>query len=184
LQSILDRLEGLQIETPVLSRPAPSSPVVPAATDDTIRSPSALESSDAEISLPTPSGTDKDFWQSLQVYIADRRPSLAAFLQAGRVITRTAEELVIGFAPEDRFSCTSLQDPENLVIVRNAVQAVLGQPLQVIIKALDDDIDLVHGGASGETLADRNTLAPEDLQQQKRETIQAVLDIFDSRIIM
>jgi DNA polymerase III gamma/tau subunit len=190
LQSILDRLDGLQIETPVPSRPAssPTTIPIPAAGDATYLpaiSESSSTSSVAELSQSAPIKTDQDFWQSLQAYFADRRPSLAAFLQAGRMIARTDEELVIAFAPEDRFSYSSLQDPDNLVVVRNAVQEVLGQPLQVIIKALDNHTDPIRaGGALGEALDNPNTVVTEDLQQQKRETIQAVLDIFDGRIIM
>lgn len=188
LQSILDRLDGLHLETPMPSPSAPSSTMLP-TTEDVMRSPatsvSASASPVAEISQAVPVKTEQDFWQSLQAYIADRRPSLAAFLQAGRIIARTDEELVIGFAAEDRFSYTSLQDPENLTVVRSAVQEVLGQPLRVIIKALDHHTDPNHGsGALGETLVNPKTVASEDLQQQKRETIQAVLDIFDGRIIM
>ena len=97
-------------------------------------------------------------------------------------MSRTDTELVIGFKQEDRFSCASLQEPENLLVVREAAQALQGQPLQVIIKALNDDTALSRDVSSGGAMANQNTVG--DLQQQKRETIQAVLDIFDGRIIM
>ena len=69
-------------------------------------------------------------------------------------------------------------------MIREAVQAVLGQALQVTIKLLDNETDPTSGATSGAVLADLNTAPAGDLQQQKRETIQAVLDVFDGRIIM
>lgn len=185
LQAILDRLEGMPIEA-TESPEAMTTPVVspPSIEVDALPSESSFGSLRSERSASTRSAPGGDFWEALQESIARRRPSLAAFLQNGRIMKRTDTELVIGFTHEDRFSCTSLQEPENLLIVREAVQALLGQPLRVIIKALNDDTDLIRGSMSGATVSNQNTVATEDLQQQKRKTIQAVLDIFDGRIIM
>jgi hypothetical protein len=70
-------------------------------------------------------------------------------------------------------------------VVREAAEAVGGHPVQVKIVALDDpQARLGHGDGAGEASAQQagdSTRA--DLQQQKRETIQAVLDIFDGTII-
>lgn len=185
LQAILDRLEGVQVKT-AESSPSVLAPVVshPVSDGDTLSSEPASDVLISEPPQPTSLAPSGDFWEALQESIANHRPSLAAFLRDGQLIKRTDSELVISFAAENRFSCASLQEPENLLVVREAVQALLGQPLQVIIKALDDDTVPSRGGVSGAMVSNPNTAVTGDIQQQKRETIQAVLDIFDGRIIM
>ena len=184
LQSILERLEGLEVGVPVSSIPVSPLPASGPPNEGVMHAESSYETPASEISQPAPQPPGGNFWESLQAYIAARRPSLAAFLQAGRILTRTDEELSIGFTQENRFSYTSLQEPENLAVIQAAVQAVLGQALRVTIKLLDNETDPISGDTSGAVLADGNTAAGGNLQQQKRETIQAVLDVFDGRIIM
>lgn len=185
LQAILDRLQGVQLETTEAPRPLPAPVALqPASETDTPPAEPSLVSSNSAPPPSTPFTAGGDFWESLQESVARRRPSLAAFLHNGRIIKHTDTELVIGFTHAERFSCTRLQEPENLVIVREAVQALLGQPLPVIIKALNDDTELTQGGMAGATASNQRMVTVEDLQQQKRKTIQAVLDIFDGRIIM
>jgi hypothetical protein len=92
--------------------------------------------------------------------------------------------LVIGFAKQDSFCRETLLDPENLVVVREAVQAVLGRPLQVKIAALDGAPSSDHGRRGSTVGPSANAFAIEEQQRQKRETIQAVLDIFDGKLIM
>jgi DNA polymerase-3 subunit gamma/tau len=126
-----------------------------------------------------------DFWQALQDYVMDRRPSIGSLLQPGQVMSHNETVLVIGFAKEDSFNRSSLMDRDNLDVVREAAEAVGGRPVQVKIVALDDPQaqrgqDNGAGEASAQQAGD-STRA--DLQQQKRETIQAVLDIFDGTII-
>jgi DNA polymerase III gamma/tau subunit len=126
-----------------------------------------------------------DFWQALQDYVMDRRPSIGSLLQPGQVVSHNETVLVIGFAKENSFNRSSLMDRDNLDVVREAAEAVGGRPVQVKIVALDDPQaqrgqDNGAGEASAQQAGD-STRA--DLQQQKRETIQAVLDIFDGTII-
>jgi hypothetical protein len=125
-----------------------------------------------------------DFWLALQEHVAQRRPSIAAFLQAGRILAQTDKELVIGFAKQDSFSRETLRDPENLLVVREAVHAVLGRSLQVKIEALDRAPDAENGTPSAVGGLSASVPATEGLQRQKRETIQAVLDIFEGKLIM
>jgi DNA polymerase-3 subunit gamma/tau len=126
-----------------------------------------------------------DFWRALQDYVMDRRPSIGSLLQLGQVVSHNETALVIGFAKENSFSRTSLVDRDNLDVVRGAAEAVGGRPVQVQIVALDDvqtqpgqDDDTRE--SSAQQAADSTRV---DLQQQKRESIQAVLDIFDGTII-
>ena len=126
-----------------------------------------------------------DFWQALQDYVMDRRPSIGSLLQPGHVVSHDETTLVIGFAKEDSFNRSSLMDRDNLDVVREAAEAVGGRPVQVKIVALDEPQaqrgqDEGAGEASAQQAGD-STRA--DLQRQKREAIQAVLDIFDGTII-
>jgi DNA polymerase-3 subunit gamma/tau len=192
LQSILEKLQGLEAGHPSSSSPStPSTPPSPATDVSQVQAGSRRESSPAvsepaiDMSHGSLSSTDGNFWEALRDHVAKRRPSLAAFLQAGRVVTHTETELVIGFTKQERFGYTSLREPENLVVIREAVQTVSGQSPQVKIEMLDD---AASGGTSStvndQVLVDQETYTMEDQQRNKRETIQAVLDIFDGRIIM
>jgi DNA polymerase-3 subunit gamma/tau len=190
LQTLLDRLHHLGAPAPLstpqsLPRPVASSNL-PASTKTVLPQPVATETTADTVAL-TPAAAPSapaDFWQALQEYVAERRPSIAAFLQPGRVLSQTEKELVIGFAKQDSFCRQTLLDPENLIVVREAVQAVLGQPLQVKIAALDGSSSSDHGRRGAAVEASANALAIEEQQRQKRETIQAVLDIFDGKLIM
>jgi hypothetical protein len=120
-----------------------------------------------------------DFWDALQEYVTTRRPSVAAFLQSGQILVHDEQRLVIGFA--NSFSRSSLLEKDNLSTVREAVAAVSGRPLQVELVALSGHGDNGIEAAAGITV--RRAEALEEEQQQKREIIQAVLDIFDGTII-
>jgi hypothetical protein len=190
LQTLLDRLHSLGAHAPVsapqnLPRPVASGNL-PASTKTVPPQPVATETTadTAELSPATAPSAPADFWQALQEYVAERRPSIAAFLQPGHVVSQTDKELVIGFAKQDSFCRQTLLDPENLIVVREAVQAVLGRPLQVKITALDGSSSSDHGRRGATVEAHANALVMEEQQRQKRETIQAVLDIFDGKLIM
>jgi DNA polymerase-3 subunit gamma/tau len=184
LQTILDTLQNLGAGVPMPTpqtplRPAPARNVRTNATPVPKLTTPSLEVSDT----PTPSAS-ADFWTALQEHVAARRPSLAAFLQAGQVLTQTDTELVIGFGRQESFSRETLSDPENLTVVREAVKAVFGRPLHVKLTALDGAAGTEKGAPGAAIGANANAGTTEELHRQKRETIQAVLDIFDGRLIV
>jgi hypothetical protein len=144
----------------------------------------ALSTASPEVASDTPPRAGTDFWAALQDHVAMRRPSIAALLQAGRVLACTEKELRIGFTRQDNFSRLHLLEPENLVIVREAAAAVLGRPLQVRLEGPDEAASGNNDVRGTEVEAGQDTLAAEAAQRQKRETIQAVLDIFDGRLII
>jgi DNA polymerase-3 subunit gamma/tau len=200
LQTILDTLHRLGTGTPgAVAQDAsrPALPVHSAARGEHAKpsadrglpysaaSETSADTADApEVPRRVASSAPADFWSALQEHVAQRRPSIAAFLQAGRILAQTDKELVIGFAKQDSFSRETLRDAENLLVVRQAVHAILGRSLQVKIEALDEAPRAnngTHGAADG---LSAHAPATEELQRQKRETIQAVLDIFDGKLIM
>jgi DNA polymerase-3 subunit gamma/tau len=199
LERILETLQHLQQGIPA---PAPetarsqSSESLPKGTvhasePPSLRSVQQVEAEPAVATMPTAEpievmrGAATDFWQALQDYVMDRRPSIGSLLQPGQVVSHNETVLVIGFAKENSFNRTSLMDRDNLDVVREAAETVGGYPVQVKIVALDgsqaqpgqdDAVGVVSAQQAGD-------LARADLQQQKRESIQAVLDIFDGTII-
>jgi DNA polymerase-3 subunit gamma/tau len=209
LQTILDQLQHLEAGLPA-TPPLPASQPLPVQEADQGRygvfSPSALAGEGPRGPAPTPSrqGWDRgdtkraqeisadgdppaaggDFWEALREHVARRRPAIAALLQVGHVQACTEKELVIGFARQDNFSRLHVLEPENIVVVREAAAAVLGRPLQVKLVALDDATSGGNGRRGTEGEAAQEMLAAEEAQRQKRETIQAVVDIFDGRLIM
>jgi DNA polymerase III gamma/tau subunit len=183
LQTLLDALQHLE------TGPSPSSaPLLPPESELRPQpvarpQPEARPQKKSDDPPARPAGAvlpaPPDFWEALQEYVTKRRPSVAAFLQSGRILVHDEQRLVIGFA--NSFSRTSLLERDNLATVREAVEAVGGRPLQVEMVALSS-----HSGdgieATGGVTVQRAE-ALEEAQQQKREIIQAVLDIFDGTII-
>jgi DNA polymerase-3 subunit gamma/tau len=190
LQTLLDRLHSLGASAPSAAPQSLPRPVVSgnsqASTSTALPQPSGFETAAAtpELSPAATPSAPADFWQALQEYVAERRPSIAAFLQPGHVLSQTEKELVIGFAKQDSFCRETLLDPEHVSVVREAIQAVLGRPLQVKITTLDGAPSSDHGGRGLTVGPSTNAFAIEEQQRQKRETIQAVLDIFDGKLIM
>jgi hypothetical protein len=198
LQTLFDTLQRLETGAVALSlEPAP--PPLVAKPQEEVPHPLAVPVSDGppatqktqlvritrqESPAPPPSDVTPaagDFWAALQEHVARRRPSVAAFLQAGRILRHDAHKLVIGFAKADSFCQASLLERENLSLVREAVEAVGGRPLQVEIVGLESH---THNGTEvvqSETVPRTEALA--DVQKQKKEIIQAVLDIFDGTVI-
>lgn len=156
-----------------------------------LRSVQQVETEPSAVAMPIAEPVEEiqvaptDFWQALQDYVMDRRPSIGSLLQPGQVVSHNETDLVIGFAKEDSFNRSSLMDRDNLDVVREAAEVVGGRPVQVKIVALDDPpAQRGQDGGVGEVSAQQagdSTRA--DLQRQKREAIQAVLDIFDGTII-
>ena len=122
--------------------------------------------------------------EALQEHLIQQRPSVAAFLQPGRILSQTPTKIVIGFGKADEFNRSNLQERENLAAVRDAIETLTGSTLQV------DLVSLENYRSGSEPDGEINTDPVEDgeaareiLKKQKRETIQAVLDIFDGTII-
>src|SRR5882672_403048 len=69
--------------------------------------------------------TAEGLWEALQQRVTERRPPLGGHMQHGRPLTLDAQKLVVGFG--NKFSLEYLRDPENLVVVRDAAQALLGR---------------------------------------------------------
>jgi DNA polymerase-3 subunit gamma/tau len=189
LQTILEQLQRLASGLPTVlpSVPVPSlSSVDSRPMIDTPPDSIAAEPPPAPVLAPqdmAPSVDARgDFWEILQEHVRQKRPMIAGFLQVGQVQSQTDHELVLGFTKQDHFVYKELLEPENLAVVREAVRSVLGQPLQVKLMLLDDAANGSQAARSQEGGGEGSTL--EDLQRQKRETIQAVLDIFDGRLIM
>ena len=149
------------------------------------QAPAALEPAATLESAPsTPAAVPRDFWEALQEHVHAKRPSIAGFLQAGRVQQQTEQELLIAFAKQDKFAYERLLEPENMLVVREAVHTVLGQPLQVKLLMPDDTANSSNGIRNLEGGGGQVVPAQDEMQRMKREAIQAVLDIFDGRLIM
>jgi DNA polymerase III subunit gamma/tau len=204
LERILETLQSLEQGLPAPSpETAPTRPSEPLPGNRSVsesvnepespglRSVRQVEVEPSAAAVPTAEPVEEiqvapaDFWQALQDYVMDRRPSIGSLLQPGQVVSHNETVLVIGFAKEDSFNRSSLMDRDNLDVVREAAEAVGGRPVQVKIVALDDlQAQQGQDNGAGETSAQQagdSTRA--DLQRQKREAIQAVLDIFDGTII-
>jgi len=161
---------AVQVPDPRPPTPAPEAPVaaVPEA-------PPALAS--------PPQTSPEDFWGALQDFLAERRPSVAAFLQPGEVLLHNEEKLVVGFARDHSFNRSALLERENLEAVREAAESVGGRRLRVEIVSLEPPMDDSHAAVASSVDTAHDQAVVSARQKQKRQTIQAVLDIFDGTIV-
>ncbi len=200
LQSILEHLQRLETELP--ASPAPQEQTVSASSaapparngrlEDVKTSGrdavGVFESAPVYRALPEPSlpeappsvvlSTAESLWEALQQRVTERRPSLGGPMQHGRPLTLDEHRLVVGFAKQDKFSLEYLLDPENLIVVRDTAQALLGRPLQVAFEPLPDETAGSPDGSETRVAAEPETSTLGEAQRQKNELKQAVIDIF------
>ena len=199
LQSILEHLQRLETGLPAVSvSPASSGTYggINRSTDPTVSAspaasavweeePAAAVTRQARHGTPLPEApasvvltTAEGLWEALQQRITERRPALGGPMQHGRPLTLEERRLVVGFAKQDKFSLEYLLDPENLMVIRDTAQALLGRPLQIVLEPLSDEA-AGSGAASGTRVAaEQEASALEEAQRQKNELKQAVIDIF------
>ena len=200
LQSILEHLQRLETELP--ASPAPQEQAVSASSaapparngrlEDVKTSGrdavGVFEAAPVYRALPEPSlpeappsvvlSTAESLWEALQQRVTERRPSLGGPMQHGRPLTLDEHRLVVGFAKQDKFSLEYLLDPENLIVVRDTAQALLGRPLQVALEPLPDETAGSPDGSETRAVAEPETSTLGEAQRQKNELKQAVIDIF------
>jgi len=99
-------------------------------------------------------------------------------MQCGRPQTLDEHKLVVGFAKQDTFSLEYLLEPENLVVVRDAVQAILGRSFHIVLETVDAGAAGINGAPGIGAAAEPEAGAFEEIQRHKNELKQAVIDIF------
>lgn len=171
--AVMPRLRNGQVEPerpvePLAAPPYEAVPVTaPVARTLVAEAPQGPE-------LTTPAGV----WEAVQQRVTERRPSLGGPMQHGLPVLLDAQRLVVRFARQDKFSLEYLLDPENLVVVREAAQALLERPFQVALESLEDSIAGESDAASAATTARQQAAELEERQRQKNELKQTVIDLF------
>src|SRR5262249_20860905 len=179
LQSILEHLQRLETGLPAVSMSAatpeerPAAPLVPPARNGRLEDVQTA-GQDAVGIVETAEG----FWEALQQPVTERRPSLGGPMQHGRPVSLDEHRLVVGFAKSDKFSLEYLLDPENLIVVRDMAQALLGRPLQITLEPLHDETAGSPAASEARVATELEASAFEEAQRQKNELKQAVIDIF------
>ena len=198
LQAILEHLQRLETGLPAVSasavaraeqpaveraRPARNGQMEEAQTS--ARSTGAAAETapapvlDMSLSEAPPSAvlnTAEGLWEALQQRVTERRPSLGGPMQHGRPLSLDAHKLVVGFA--HKFSLEYLRDSENFVVVRDAAQALLGRSFNVVLESSDAGAADINGTSETGATAEQQASALEEVQRQKNELKQAVIDIF------
>ena len=97
-------------------------------------------------------------------------------MQHGRPLSLDEQKLVVGFA--HKFSLEYLRDPDNFIVVRDAAQALLGRSFHIALEPCDAGAADMHGTPETGATAEQQAGALEEVQRQKNELKQAVIDIF------
>jgi len=120
--------------------------------------------------------TAEGLWEALQQRVTERRPSLGGPMQHGRPLSLDEQKLVVGFA--HKFSLEYLRDPDNFIVVRDAAQALLGRSFHIALEPCGAGGTDIHGAPETGATAEQQAGALEEVQRQKNELKQAVIDIF------
>lgn len=197
LQTILEHLQRLETDLPAVPAPAAAEErpaAVPArpvrngqaeAAQTSVRNTGARGETPAapihamslaEAPQKAVLSTAENLWEALQQRVTERRPPLAGHMQHGRPLTLDEHKLVIGFA--NKFSLEYLREPENLVVLRDAAQTLLGRSCNVVLEPSNVGVADINGTPETGTTAEQQAGALEEVQRQKNELKQAVIDIF------
>jgi hypothetical protein len=120
--------------------------------------------------------TAEGLWEALQQRVTKRRAPLESHMQHGRPLSLDEHKLVVGFA--NKFSLDYLRDPENLVVLRDVVQTLRGPSFNIALEPSDVGVADIAGTPETGTAAEPQTGTREEVQRQKNELKQAVIDIF------
>jgi hypothetical protein len=202
LQTILEHLQRLDTGLPAVPAPAVAAEERPAAVrarparngQPEDMQTSAPVTGAAEEAAPTPRvvpdtspseaaqnevlDTAEGLWEALQQRVTERRPRFAGLMQHGRPLTLDAQRLVVGFAKQDKYFLESLLEPENLIVLRDAAQALLGRSFHIALEPCDAGGTDIHGTPETGATAEPQAGTLEEVQRQKNELKQAVIDIF------
>ena len=97
-------------------------------------------------------------------------------MQQGRPLTLDEHKLVIGFA--NKYFLDNLRDPENLDVLRDAAQTLLGRSFNIALEPSEVGAVEINGTPESGATAAQQAGALEEVQRQKNELKQAVIDIF------
>jgi hypothetical protein len=97
-------------------------------------------------------------------------------MQHGRPLALDEHKFVIGFA--NKFSLEYLREPENLVVLREAAQTLLGRSCNIVLEPSDIGVAQINGTPETGATAEQQAGALGEVQRQKNELKQAVIDIF------
>jgi DNA polymerase-3 subunit gamma/tau len=196
LQTILEHLQRLEAGLPAVpaaaaaeeERPAaaPARPARLGLAEDVPTSVRNAAAGGATAAAPVPAlseapqyadlGTAAGLWEALQQRVTERRAPLAGHMRHGHPLTLDEHKLVIGFA--NKFSLEYLQEPEHLVVLRDAAQTLLGRPCHIVLELSNVGATDINGTRKIGATAAPQAEAVEEVQRQKNELKQAVIDIF------
>ncbi|MHC5036571.1 MAG: DNA polymerase III subunit gamma/tau [Planctomycetota bacterium] len=130
--------------------------------------PEGTEAGDAE--EPSPSGPGET-WKTLLEALRSEKPQLTAYLREGRLVESSEEKWVVGF-PEDRgFHKDRVQAPENLALIRETLQRLLGRPVDLTFVSLEEKGGVVIEGLKEEKIPSRRPrpkTEPQIVQKAKK----------------
>jgi DNA polymerase-3 subunit gamma/tau len=164
-------------------RPQPPLRTAPPREPE-VAAPLAVATAAATIAAPPPAEVAADLttaaglWQALRQQVARQRPLLEAHMQEGQPLSLDAQRLVVGFS--NTFALDSLRDLENHEYLNKAVQALLGRVLSITLDSIKADAPAQRGTVEYEAASKREAEALTEMQRQKNELKQAVIDIFSA----
>ena len=113
-----------------------------------------------------------DIWKSILADLRDKKPGLAAFLNASRILERTESSLLVGVVGS-AFQMDQVTEKENRSLLEEIASAVAGRPQTISFKALS-----AEPKAAAKSQPPRRTPP-----RQPNPLVEDALSIFDGKII-
>lgn len=146
-------------------------PPVPEPPESTIADPPL-----GEVAPAVGCTSAEALWDALRQRVTAQRPALGAYMEHGRPQTLEDQRLVVRFT--NVFSCDSLNDPDNMVTVREVAQALWGHPLAMVFVSSEAPVAGENGATAPTLTATRDPGALTELQRRKNALKQDVIDLF------
>jgi DNA polymerase III subunit gamma/tau len=124
-----------------------------------------------------------DPWTAFVAFVRGKKPLLASFLEHGRPLAVSAEQLEIGF-PAGSFHLSKMQDPESLAELKGLAQKYFHHPTGIRFKSLSAD----EGGDAPPNLLEKKSLEETGRKLQLMEKalqhplVGAALEVFGGEI--
>jgi DNA polymerase-3 subunit gamma/tau len=169
---------GVALAAP--SRPAVSAPRSPAPS---VPPPPPESPPGKKAEAPVPSAASEQGWPGLVEHVRGRRrPAIAAVLEQASLLAYALPQLQLGL-PRGSFAIAQLQDRENLESLHQLASEYFGQPVQIVITAID-----ASQAAVPPSLVETKRAEESDRARRLREDalahpmVKAVCDIFGAEV--
>jgi DNA polymerase-3 subunit gamma/tau len=132
----------------------------------------------------------RGLWPEVLAGVKRESSAVGSYLESGRVLGLTDDEVTVGFAPSVRWQQTQLDDPDHIRLVERAVAEALGARLRIRTVVTEQAEEPVapdsagEAGSGGPPAEGPKRVTREEIERIGREPIVSALkELFQARLV-